>query len=119
MQYALLIHDDHRRWQATPEAEQAAVVAAYDAFFAALREAGVFKSAARLAPADTATTVRVRDERALVTDGPFAETKEQLSGFFLVECENLDEALAWAQRLPGARTGTIEVRPLHRPTIDA
>jgi hypothetical protein len=77
-----------------------------------LHAAGAFRGAAPLHPTATATSVRVREGKRLVTDGPFAETREQLGGYFMVEAENLDEALAIAERIPGARWGTVEVRPV-------
>jgi hypothetical protein len=78
----------------------------------ALRESGVLAGSGRLHPADTATTVRVRDDQADLTDGPFAVTKEELAGFYLLECADLDEALSYAARFPLARYGSVEVRPV-------
>ena len=78
----------------------------------ALQEAGVLAGSGRLHPADTATTVRVRDDQADLTDGPFAVTKEELAGFYLLECADLDEALSYAARFPLARYGSVEVRPV-------
>lgn len=74
--------------------------------------AGIRRDGVVLHPASTATTVRLRDDEVLVTDGPFIESKEQLSGFYMFECENLDEAIEWAARIPGAKHGAIEVRPV-------
>jgi hypothetical protein len=110
MRYLLNIYADERIWtDATPE-QQTATMEAYGAFG---EEAGDRIVAGEgLEPTATATTVRVRDGERLLTDGPFAETKEQLGGFYLVECENLDEAIALAARIPDAATGCVEVRPV-------
>jgi len=89
-------------------------VAGYDAFARAALEAGVLREGSALHPVSVSTTVRLRDDEVLITDGPFVESKEQLSGYFVLECPDLDEALAWAARIPGARRGAIEVRPLLR-----
>ena len=77
-----------------------------------LRERGQFLSTAPLHPTDAATSIRVRDGKPVITDGPFAETREQLGGFFMVDVENLDEAISIASQIPGARRGTVEVRPV-------
>lgn len=77
-----------------------------------LNEKGKYLAASPLQPVETATSVQIRDDKRLVTDGPFAETTEQLGGYFLVDVENLDEAIGIAQRIPGARKGTVEIRPL-------
>ncbi|MEZ5100683.1 MAG: YciI family protein [Thermoleophilia bacterium] len=119
MQYMLLIHDDPAVWAAMSEQEVGALMGEYLALSASMKEAGVFVDGAPLQPADTATSVRVREGRTLTTDGPFAETKEQLGGYYLVEVESLDDALAWAARIPSARLGTIEVRPLRRAEVPA
>jgi hypothetical protein len=97
--------------QAT-EADTQATMAEYGAFTQGIVQSGAFKAADRLKPTSTATTVRVRDGKTLTTDGPFAETREQLGGYYLVEAKDLDEAVAIAARIPGARTGSIEVRPI-------
>ena len=88
------------------------VLRRYGAFTQEVRDRGKLVAADRLQPTSTATTVRIREGETLVTDGPFAETKEQLGGFYLLECENLDEALAYAQKIPAAEFGSIEVRPI-------
>ena len=85
---------------------------AYGAFTQDVMSAGVMRGADRLQPTGSATSVRVRDGRAVTTDGPFAETKEQLGGFYILECKDLDDALAYAEKIPTARFGTIEVRPI-------
>lgn len=84
----------------------------YDAFTEQLREGGHFISANRLKPADTAVTVRVRNNQASVTDGPFAETKEQLGGYYVIEAQDLNEAIRLAGEIPGARIGCVEIRPI-------
>jgi len=111
MRYALLIYTPPAMGAPSPE-EQAAVMDAYNAFTKAAVDAGVMRGGEALEDADTATTVRVRDGQTLTTDGPYAETKEQFGGFYLIEAPNLDEAVAWAARIPGAQQGAIEVRPI-------
>ena len=112
MQYILLINDDERVWGDISEEDRNAMYARYGAFSQELRESGALVTAHQLQPSVTATTVRVRKGEALTTDGPFAETKEQLGGFYLIDVETLDEALEWAAKIPSARFGSIEVRPL-------
>jgi hypothetical protein len=110
MQYALLIYTDENADTNATQQEQEAVMAAYNAFgkeFAAKITGGE-----ALMPTNTATTVRARDGKTLTTDGPFAETKEQLGGFYLVNASDLDEAIQIAARIPGAAHGSIEVRPV-------
>jgi hypothetical protein len=111
MEYLLLIYGDEESWQAQSSDEQAATMEAYGAFTQSIIASGQLRGGSELAPTSTATTVRVRDGDALTTDGPFAETKEQLGGYYVVECADLDEALAIAARIPGALHGSIEVRP--------
>jgi hypothetical protein len=108
----LLIYNDEQAWAGLSDADRDAIVGEYMAFTGSIRESGNFVSGAPLHPTSTATSVRLRDEQALVTDGPFAETKEQLGGYYLVEAADADEAIAIASRIPGARYGTIEVRPV-------
>ena len=112
MRYALLVCSDESAMdELTPEgAEQLA--AAFDAFEAEMRARGVLAGRERLRPTSTATTVRVRSDDLVVADGPFAETKEQIAGFYLIECEDLDAAIEVASRVPAAQSGTIEVRPV-------
>jgi hypothetical protein len=95
----------------TPE-ESAQVMEAYGSFSQEVNERGVFLAGEGLQGPEAATSVRVRNGERLVTDGPFAETKEQLGGFYLLECKDLDEAIEWAAKIPGAQNGTIEVRPV-------
>ncbi len=110
MRYMLSIYGDESRWtDATPE-QRGALMAEYEAFG---KEAGsAIVSGDGLQPTPSATTVRVRDGERLLSDGPFAETKEQLGGFYVLECRNLDEALDWAAKIPDARFGSVEVRPV-------
>jgi hypothetical protein len=86
--------------------------ARYDAFTQQASAAGVLRGGAGLHPVSATTTVRLRDDEVLMTDGPFVESKEQLSGYYLLDCEDLDTAVSWAARIPGARHGAVEVRPL-------
>jgi hypothetical protein len=111
MQYALLIYGPESTEQPSDEA-MAAEMEAYNAFTRHVAERNALKSGEALHPASTATTVRVRDGQTLTTDGPFAETKEVLGGFYLVEAADLDEAVGYAARIPGAQRGSIEVRPV-------
>ena len=110
MQYILLIYGSENG-NPGGDVEQD-VLRRYGAFTQEVRDRGKLVAADRLQPTSTATTVRIREGETLVTDGPFAETKEQLGGFYLLECENLDEALAYAQKIPAAEFGSIEVRPI-------
>ena len=112
MQYMLLIFDDERVWGQLSEEERGRLYAEYGTFTNELREAGALVTADQLQPSATATLVQVRDGETLTTDGPFAETKEQLGGYYLIEAESLDEAIEWAAKIPSARGGTIEVRPV-------
>ena len=109
MKYMLLIYDVEGQMS---EAERADCYAESTALAQDLDEAGHFIAANPLHPVATATSVRVRDGKSLVTDGPFAETREQLGGYFLIEAENLDEAIKIAGRIPAAKKGTVEIRPV-------
>ena len=109
MQYILLIYSDEN---GEAEGDQADVLRRYGAFTEEVREGGKLVTADRLKPTSAATTVRIRNGETLVTDGPFAETKEQLGGYYVLDCENLDEALAYAAKIPAAEKGSIEVRPV-------
>ncbi len=112
MQYLLLIYDSEAGWKDIPPADQARLMADYNAFTADLKAKGQLVGANRLAATTTASTVRVRSGATQVTDGPYAETREQLGGYYLVEAKDLAEARAIAARIPSARYGSIEVRPL-------
>jgi hypothetical protein len=113
MQYIILIYGDEKRFAQlvdNPEAQQA-LYAAYSRYGQEMRAAGVLRGGAELRPTHTATTVRVRNGKPVATDGPFAETKEQLGGYYLIDVKNLDEAVHWAAKCPSAVSGSIEVRP--------
>lgn len=112
MRYIALIYTNEANDMHASEADQKAVMDAYFAFTNEANEAGVNKGGEALHPTATATTVRVRDGQTLTTDGPFAETKEQLGGFYMIEADNLDEAIHWAAKIPGAAIGSVEVRPI-------
>jgi hypothetical protein len=112
MQYALLIYANEQEWASQPEEESQAQFQEYMAFTKDIVDRGIYKGGEALQSISTATTVRVRDGETLTTDGPFAETKEQLGGFYVVECKDLDEAIEVAARIPDVRRGSIEVRPV-------
>ena len=119
MKYMLLIYHDEQSWNAIPESERQQIYLEYRKLREQLLARGQFVTGSQLQPITTATSVRVRDGKELVTDGPFAETHEQLGGYFLIDAENLDEATSIAARIPSARTGTIEVRPLVETAVEA
>lgn len=119
MKYMLLIYHDEPSWDAVTETERQQIYLEYRKLRSDLEARGQFVTGSQLQPISTATSVRVRDGKELVTDGPFAETHEQLGGYFLIEAKNLDEATAIAARIPSARTGTIEVRPLVEMAVEA
>jgi hypothetical protein len=112
MKYALLIYASEQDWAAQSEEQAQAVNQEYMAFTKDIIDRGLMKGGEALQGTATATTVRVRDGETLTTDGPFAETKEQLGGFYLVEAKDLDEAIEVAARIPDGRRGSIEVRPV-------
>ena len=109
MQYLLLIYSAESD---EAKLDQGAVMSEYGVFTQGIVQSGAFKSADRLKPVSSATTVRIRDGKTLTTDGPFAETREQLGGYYLIEAKDLDEATAIAAKVPTARYGSIEVRPV-------
>jgi hypothetical protein len=112
MKYMLLIYGNAaERPNFTPEERQAAMQR-WMAFQTEVQAAGVLVSHESLNPVTDATTVRVRDGKRLIADGPFAETHEQLGGYFVLECDDLDEAIAWAEKMPGAQYGSVEIRPV-------
>ena len=119
MKYMLLIYHDEQSWDSITEAERQQIYLEYRDLQGELESSGKFLAGSELQPVTTATTVRVRDGKELVTDGPFAETHEQLGGYFLIEAKDLDEATAIAARIPSAKTGTIEVRPLVEHAAEA
>ena len=112
MQYLCLIYSDENAGSTRSEAENAAYMGAYFKFTTDIKESGNHVGGEALLPTSAATTVRVRDGKTLLTDGPFAETKEQLGGFYLVEAKDLDEAVSIAARIPTAAHGCVEVRPI-------
>ena len=112
MRYALLICIDESSMAAAGPDEVEAMDAEYTAFADEMGRRGVLRGGERLRPTTDATTVRVRDGEVLTSDGPFAETKEQIGGYFIVECDDLDQAIEVAAKIPGARHGSIEVRPI-------
>jgi hypothetical protein len=112
MRYALLIYASEQDWASQTEEQAQAVNQEYMAFTKDIIDRGLMKGGEALQPTATATTVRVRDGETLTTDGPFAETKDQLGGFYLVDCKDLDEAIEVAARIPDVRRGSIEVRPI-------
>jgi len=112
MQYLLLIYDQEKLWTTMPEAERNQLFAEYGKFTSDIKASGHFRAGDALQATHTATTVRVRDGKTAVTDGPFAETREQLGGYYLIEAKDLDEATQIAARIPSARLGSIEVRPV-------
>lgn len=112
MQYVFLIYTDESTDPAPGSPELTAMMTEYGAFGKDVKAKGAYQFGLPLEPVATATTVRVRSGKTLTTDGPFAETKEQLGGFYVLECKDLDEALKYAARIPGAKLGSIEVRPV-------
>lgn len=112
MQYMLLLHVDEAGFGRLTPQQQEAGLAAYTAYTEALTRAGAMVKSGRLGPSAAATTVRLADGKARVIDGPYADAKEQLAGFYLIEAADLDAALSWAARCPAASHGAVEVRPL-------
>src|SRR3954453_12822255 len=113
MQYVALIHADEAAWEALGDEERQQAYAGYMQLGTDAREAGVMLGGEELAPTTAATTVRVVEGQTLVTDGPYAEVKEALGGYYVFDCASFDEALDWAARIPAATTGAIEVRPVY------
>ena len=112
MKYAMLIYTDQATEAKKSPEEQQAIMGAYFAFTNNVKEKQLYKAGEALHPTTTATTVRVRNGKTLSTDGPFAETKEQLGGFYILDCKDLDEAVEYAAKIPGAAHGSVEVRPI-------
>jgi len=112
MKYMLLIYHEEKRWNQLSEAERQEFYVEYRKLRGELQSSGQFLDGSQLQASTFATSVRVRDGKALVTDGPFAETHEQLGGYFLIQAATPEEAISIAKRIPSARMGTIEVRPL-------
>lgn len=113
MKYLLLIYGEERHWDTLQDSDRQKIYKEYMAFTEDIKTSGHYIGGNELQPIGTASTVRVRNGKRAVTDGPFAETKEQLGGYYLVEAKDLDEALALAARIPSVRWGAIEVRPIN------
>jgi hypothetical protein len=116
MKYLCLIYDEEQRMASMAKTEADAFHGEYSSFTARIRQTGQYLGGNALQPVHTATTVRVRGGRISTTDGPFAETKEQLGGYYLIEARDLNDAIQVASRIPSARTGSIEVRPIREMT---
>ena len=112
MKYLCLIYSDETMWPKLPKAETDSMMAEYMSFTESLKKSGQYLGSNRLQPTHASTTVRIRNGKLSTTDGPFAETKEQLGGYYLVEARDLNDAIQVASRIPSARVGSIEVRPI-------
>ena len=110
--YLCLIYEDEKEWQKMPKAETEKVIGEFQAYTQSVKKSGHYVGGNALQPTHTATTVRVRQGRVSTTDGPFTETKEQLGGYYLLQARDLNEAIQLASRIPGARLGAVEVRPV-------
>lgn len=119
MKYMLLIYNNEQEWDRLTEQQRQAIYGEFRQFGDQIKKSGHYVTGSQLQPASSATSVKVRDGKRLLTDGPFAETREQLGGYYLVQAKDLDEAVEMAGRIPGARFGTIEVRPLVEMTVPA
>lgn len=111
MQYLLMIYSEEGSWNRLSKAEQERGAAAYEAYTQALTKAGVLKGSNRLQPSSASTTVRMANGKPQVLDGPYVESKEQIGGYYLIDVADLDAAISWAARCPGAGHGVVEVRP--------
>ena len=112
MQYLFMLYSNEADWSALTPAQQEQATAAYTSYTEALKKAGVLRGGGHLQPSSAATTVRVTKGKSQVLDGPFVDSKEQLGGYYLIDVADLDAAISWASRCPGASHGVIEVRPL-------
>jgi hypothetical protein len=112
MKYMLMAYSEEAMWMKMTKAQQEQGMASYMAYSEALNKAGVYAASGRLQPTATATTVRVANGKSQVLDGPYADSKEQLGGYFLIDVPDLDSAISWAARCPAASHGTVEVRPI-------
>ena len=119
MQFMTLIYSDESAWDALTDEERSGIYSRYQALADDARAAGVMQGGDQLGSTRDATTVRVREGQALVVDGPYAETKETLGGYFLFECASIDEAVDWAARIPAAEYSAIEVRPVYFDPAEA
>jgi hypothetical protein len=115
MKYLCLIYNEEKKIGALPESESRNMMGEYNAFTQSIKTSGQLLGGERLQPTHTATTIRSRNGKVSTTDGPFAETKEQLGGFYLIDARDLNDAIQVASRIPGTRTGSIEVRPIWEP----
>jgi hypothetical protein len=113
MEYLALIYGDESVWERMTDAERESAYEQYAEFSRAARDAGVLVGGNELGSTSSATTVRVRDDERLVSDGPYAEVKEALGGYFVLDCASIDDALDWAARIPAAEHGAVEIRPVH------
>ncbi len=111
MKYMLLIYQNEAEFEKLSEAQKNAIYQGYGEFTQSITKSGQIRAGDGLKPTTTATTVRVRNDKRVVTDGPFAETKEQLAGFYVIDAKDLDEAIAIAARIPAAKIGSVEIRP--------
>jgi len=112
MKYLCLIYENEATWETMPKADAEKIVGEYYAFGDGIKQSGHYVGGNALQPTHTATTVRVRNGKLSTTDGPFAETKEQLGGYYLIDAKDLNDAIQVASRIPGARMGSVEVRPI-------
>ena len=112
MKYILLIYGDEREWTSMSQAEMAKVYEAHGAYSDAMVKAGVMRGGYELQPVATATSLRFTNGKPKTSDGPFAETKEQLGGYYIIEVDTLDQAIEWAEKMPAMDSGTVEIRPL-------
>jgi hypothetical protein len=118
VEYMALIYGDEERWAVLSDEERAELRERYGAFTKEAQDAGVVVGGNELGATGDATTVRVRDQETLVTDGPYAEVKEALGGYYLFECSTIEEVVDWAARIPGAEHGSVEVRPVYSDPRD-
>lgn len=112
MQYVLMIHVSESLTNSFSDSERAEWMQAYGQFHQEVQERGLMRGGAPLQPESTTTTVRIRESETMITDGPFAETKEQLAGIYILECKDLDEAIEVAKKIPDVHNGSIEIRPV-------
>ena len=112
MKFILLIYDEEKAWGKLSQAEQQKIMTEYRGLSESLKSSGHFQAGSQLGPVASAASVRLRNGKKMVTDGPFAETREQLGGYYLIEAKDREEAVSIAARIPSARMGTVEVRPL-------
>ena len=112
VKYMLLIYDDEQAWEKLAETERHRILGEYMQFTQQIKSTGKYVMGAQLRQTLAATSVRIRNGKRVVTDGPFAETKEQLGGYFILHCNDLDEAIKIAAKIPGAKDGSIEIRPI-------